>query len=123
MTAARHRHPPLAPALVALRDTITDTTIADRRALMRALQSLKGDDASAAATWKHKLAQAQARFASRAALVPAIRVDESLPIAAKADDIVELIRKHQVIVLAGETGSGKSTQLPKLCLAAGRGVA
>ena len=40
-----------------------------------------------------------------------------------ADDIVDTIRKHQVVVLAGETGSGKSTQLPKLCLAAGRGVA
>ncbi|MET0226632.1 MAG: ATP-dependent RNA helicase HrpA [Dokdonella sp.] len=63
------------------------------------------------------------RRAVRAARVPAIRVDESLPIAARADEIVELIRKHQVIVLAGETGSGKTTQLPKLCLAAGRGVA
>ena len=63
------------------------------------------------------------RFAARAASVPEIAVDESLPIAARADDIVALIRKHQVLVLAGETGSGKSTQLPKLCLAAGRGVA
>ncbi|MEO7199928.1 MAG: ATP-dependent RNA helicase HrpA, partial [Dokdonella sp.] len=50
-----------------------------------------------------------------------MQVDESLPIAARADEIVDLIRKHQVIVLAGETGSGKTTQLPKLCLAAGRG--
>jgi ATP-dependent helicase HrpA len=57
------------------------------------------------------------------ALVPEVRLDESLPITARADEIVELIRKHQVIVLAGETGSGKTTQLPKLCLAAGRGVA
>ncbi len=64
-----------------------------------------------------------ARCAQRAALVPEIRVDETLPIAARADEIVELIRNHQVIVLAGETGSGKTTQLPKLCLAAGRGVA
>ncbi|MEP7097059.1 MAG: ATP-dependent RNA helicase HrpA [Dokdonella sp.] len=64
-----------------------------------------------------------ARRAQRAALVPEIRVDETLPIAARADEIVELIRNHQVIVLAGETGSGKTTQLPKLCLAAGRGVA
>jgi ATP-dependent helicase HrpA len=63
------------------------------------------------------------RRAARAARVPEIRVDESLPIAARADEIVELIKKHQVIVLAGETGSGKTTQLPKLCLAAGRGVA
>ena len=54
---------------------------------------------------------------------PPIRLDESLPITARADEIVELIRKHQVVVIAGETGSGKTTQLPKLCLAAGRGEA
>ncbi len=49
-------------------------------------------------------------------------VDAGLPIAAEADRIVALIRAHQVVVVAGETGSGKTTQLPKLCLAAGRGV-
>lgn len=64
-----------------------------------------------------------ARRAQRAALVPEIRIDETLPIAARADEIVGLIRNHQVVILAGETGSGKTTQLPKLCLAAGRGVA
>ena len=69
------------------------------------------------------IAASAARRAARAASVPAARVDESLPIAARADEIVELIRRHQVVVLAGETGSGKTTQLPKLCLAAGRGAA
>ncbi|MEO7325973.1 MAG: ATP-dependent RNA helicase HrpA [Dokdonella sp.] len=69
------------------------------------------------------IAASSDRRAARAARVPEIRIDESLPIAARADEIVELIRKHQVIVLAGETGSGKTTQLPKLCLAAGRGTA
>jgi ATP-dependent helicase HrpA len=64
-----------------------------------------------------------ARATARAQRVPAIRIDESLPIAARSDEIVKLIRDHQVIVLAGETGSGKTTQLPKLCLAAGRGTA
>jgi len=54
---------------------------------------------------------------------PAIRLDESLPISARGEDIIELIRKHQVVVIAGETGSGKTTQLLKLCLAAGRGEA
>jgi ATP-dependent helicase HrpA len=47
--------------------------------------------------------------------------EQDLPVSAKADDIVALIQKHQIIVIAGETGSGKTTQLPKLCLAAGRG--
>ncbi|QAU25246.1 ATP-dependent RNA helicase HrpA [Dyella sp. M7H15-1] len=54
---------------------------------------------------------------------PAIRLDKSLPITVRADEIVKLIREHQVVVIAGETGSGKTTQLPKLCLAAGRGEA
>ena len=49
-------------------------------------------------------------------------VPAELPIAAHRDEIVAAIRENQVVVIAGETGSGKSTQLPKLCLAAGRGV-
>ena len=59
----------------------------------------------------------------RAATVPNIAVDAALPIAGHAERIVELLADHQVLVIAGETGSGKTTQLPKLCLAAGRGVA
>ncbi len=65
-----------------------------------------------------------ARLAARDQLLERgpIDVPDSLPISARADDLVAAIREHQVIVVAGETGSGKSTQLPKLCLAAGRGV-
>ncbi|MFC3650487.1 ATP-dependent RNA helicase HrpA [Dyella humi] len=64
-----------------------------------------------------------ARRQRRAQSKPPIRLDESLPITARADEIVKLIREHQVVVIAGETGSGKTTQLPKLCLTAGRGEA
>ncbi|WP_430391198.1 ATP-dependent RNA helicase HrpA [Dyella sp. 20L07] len=64
-----------------------------------------------------------ARRQARVDAKPTIRLDEALPITARADEIIELIRKHQVVVIAGETGSGKTTQLPKLCLAAGRGEA
>ncbi len=64
-----------------------------------------------------------ARRQRRVDAKPPIRLDESLPISARGEDIIELIRKHQVVVIAGETGSGKTTQLPKLCLAAGRGEA
>ena len=59
----------------------------------------------------------------RAARLPKASVDTGLPIATEAERIVDLIRDHQVVVVAGETGSGKTTQLPKLCLAAGRGAA
>jgi ATP-dependent helicase HrpA len=47
---------------------------------------------------------------------------DDLPITARRDDLVDAIRRHQVVIVAGETGSGKSTQLPKLCLEAGRGL-
>ncbi|MEO5829765.1 MAG: ATP-dependent RNA helicase HrpA [Rhodanobacter sp.] len=64
-----------------------------------------------------------AKRRARVAAKPAIQLDESLPISARGEDIVKLIRENQVVVIAGETGSGKTTQLPKLCLAAGRGEA
>ena len=51
---------------------------------------------------------------------PTVEIDPSLPIAAEAERIAELIRDNQVVIVAGETGSGKTTQLPKICLLAGR---
>lgn len=59
----------------------------------------------------------------RAEQAPVPVFDQDLPVAREAEKIIELIGKHQVVVIAGETGSGKTTQLPKLCLAAGRGQA
>jgi ATP-dependent helicase HrpA len=53
--------------------------------------------------------------------IPAIRYPEDLPICARRAEIVETLRAHQVLVVAGETGSGKTTQLPKMCLEAGLG--
>lgn len=73
--------------------------------------------------FEQALQASQARCAARAAQQPAITLDPQLPIAREAERIVALIREHQVMVIAGETGSGKTTQLPKLCLAAGRGAA
>ncbi|MFT3791329.1 MAG: ATP-dependent RNA helicase HrpA [Rudaea sp.] len=104
---------------------MAETTLRDRRPLTREIDRLasRADDEAALARLRTRIADARSRYAAREASVPAIRIDESLPIAARADEIVALIRKHPVIVLAGETGSGKSTQLPKLCLAAGRGRA
>src|SRR4051794_41675206 len=50
---------------------------------------------------------------------PAIRYPEALPICTRREEIVAALRNHQVLVVAGETGSGKTTQLPKMCLEAG----
>ena len=83
----------------------------------------KPADAALQTAFMQALDASLAMRARRVAALPAARVDETLPIAAHADEIVTLIRKHQVVVIAGETGSGKTTQLPKLCLAAGRGAA
>ena len=54
---------------------------------------------------------------------PSPQFEDELPITREAEQIIASIRKHRVVVIAGETGSGKTTQLPKLCLAAGRGEA
>src|SRR6185503_836847 len=100
------------PELAALRPLLDETLNTDRRTLLRALEHVDGE--AALAHWRVRVDAARVRYAQRAARVPEIRVDEALPIAAKADEIVRLIRAHQVLVLAGETGSGKTTQLPKL---------
>ncbi|MDT0166326.1 ATP-dependent RNA helicase HrpA [Actinotalea sp. AC32] len=57
----------------------------------------------------------------RAVVVPPITYPEELPVSARRADIAAAIRDHQVVVVAGETGSGKTTQLPKIALELGRG--
>jgi len=59
---------------------------------------------------------------ARRATRPAISYDEALPVNARRAEIAQAIRKHQVVVICGETGSGKTTQLPKICLELGRGL-
>ncbi|MDN5933650.1 MAG: ATP-dependent RNA helicase HrpA, partial [Pseudonocardia sp.] len=66
--------------------------------------------------------EADARHAARRAAVPAVGYPESLPVSARRADIAAAIRDHQVVIVAGETGSGKTTQIPKICLELGRGV-
>ena len=58
----------------------------------------------------------------RRASVPEIAYPAELPITQRRREILDTIRDNQVVVIAGETGSGKSTQIPKLCLELGRGV-
>ncbi|MCW8219162.1 ATP-dependent RNA helicase HrpA [Streptomyces halstedii] len=66
--------------------------------------------------------KAAARVAARAARVPALSYPDQLPVSQKKDEILEAIRDHQVVIVAGETGSGKTTQIPKICMELGRGV-
>ncbi|MDB0051442.1 ATP-dependent RNA helicase HrpA, partial [Gammaproteobacteria bacterium] len=58
----------------------------------------------------------------RAAIPIKITYPKNLPVSARAEEITALLREHQVLIVAGDTGSGKTTQLPKVCLEAGFGV-
>src|SRR5688572_3094036 len=107
----------------ALRARIGDALGRDRLSLRRRLDQLaRATPPLAGARWDELAAAIDAsvrRRRARAEAVPPIRLDEGLPIAREGEAIVAAIRAHQVVVIAGETGSGKTTQLPLLALAAG----
>ncbi len=69
--------------------------------------------------WQKKLIQSQEQSHTRKSLIPEIKYPESLPVSQNREDIKTLIKNNQVVVVAGETGSGKTTQLPKMCLELG----
>ncbi|MEC8483931.1 MAG: ATP-dependent RNA helicase HrpA, partial [Pseudomonadota bacterium] len=64
----------------------------------------------------------KALYQARQERMPTITYDDSLPVSARRDEIIKAIQENQIIIIAGETGSGKTTQLPKMCLEAGRGL-
>ncbi|MBA1194383.1 ATP-dependent RNA helicase HrpA [Pseudomonas entomophila] len=109
-------------ATAKLLNTLDHAMIADRHRLRRQLHELnKRPDDAKLAQWAERLQASCAQVSARQASVPTVRYDDSLPIAAKRDDIKKALSEHQVLVIAGETGSGKTTQLPKICLELGRG--
>ncbi|MDE2408562.1 MAG: ATP-dependent RNA helicase HrpA [Xanthomonadaceae bacterium] len=117
--------PAHADALQRARRDIDGALTRDRGRLLGLLArwQARPGDAALREAFADKLQASTAERERRVAALPAATVDATLPIAAHADEIVALIRQHQVVVIAGETGSGKTTQLPKLCLRAGRGAA
>jgi ATP-dependent helicase HrpA len=107
---------------------IPQTLRKDQHRLRRSLDRLRAD-AKAGKDIAAELEALQTRIAAsvavrqaRAASVPVLEYPESLPVSEKKDDIREALLKHQVIIVCGETGSGKTTQLPKICLETGRGL-
>ncbi|AGO55423.1 ATP-dependent RNA helicase HrpA [Serratia plymuthica 4Rx13] len=99
----------------------------DQQRLQRRLQGarkIKNPDAqqAAVAEVESDIAAALQKVQARAASCPKITYPENLPVSQKKQDILNAIRDHQVVIVAGETGSGKTTQLPKICLELGRGV-
>ena len=69
------------------------------------------------------LARSQAGLAKRQAALPSPEFQDDLPVNERRGEIAELIGQHQVVIVCGETGSGKTTQLPKICIELGRGAA
>jgi len=95
----------------------------DAIALARRIERARRGHA-APAEWERiaaAVARSVERRQSRAARRPAIAYPPELPVAQRAADIARMIRDHQVVIVCGETGSGKTTQLPKICMAEGRG--
>ncbi|MFZ3393980.1 ATP-dependent RNA helicase HrpA [Rhodococcus sp. 7Tela_A2] len=103
-----------------LKSALADVSLRDEHRLRRRLDRARGEDALAGIA--AEIERARGRLADRAAAVPAITYPEDLPVSQRKDDIAAAIRDHQVVVVAGETGSGKTTQIPKICLELGRGV-
>ncbi len=99
----------------------------DRHGFKRRLDRLRGeigkgkDIAKPLQQLAEKIERSVGRCNQRRASVPVINYPD-LPVSAKKDEIAELIRIHPVTIVCGETGSGKTTQLPKICLEIGRGI-
>jgi ATP-dependent helicase HrpA len=103
---------------------LAELTLRDESNLRRRFErtAAGSDDPAADERLEAELRLAEARVARRRAAVPVVTYPPELPVTARRDDLLAAIADHQVVIVAGETGSGKTTQLPKLCLELGRGV-
>ncbi|MFM9448370.1 ATP-dependent RNA helicase HrpA [Streptomyces acidiscabies] len=116
-----------APALGNLASRLVELSLRDAQRLGRRMEGarkIRKPEARAAvlAEIGEEVERCAERMSVRAGRVPAVSYPEQLPVSQKKDDIAAAIRDHQVVIVAGETGSGKTTQIPKICLELGRGV-
>ena len=116
-----------APGADTLRSRLRDLMPSDRHRLRRRIDGLakirdERRRASVTAQVARDIDEAALRVDVRREAVPELHYPEALPVSARREDIAAAIRDHQVVIVAGETGSGKTTQLPKICLELGRGV-
>ncbi|BBC41860.1 ATP-dependent RNA helicase HrpA [Photobacterium damselae subsp. piscicida] len=110
-----------------LKAAIKDCMMRDQFRLHRRLQGaarIKNDQAKHAVFDEiaADIAKSMSVVELRRTQRPTVTYPELLPVSQKKDDIAEAIKHNQVVIVAGETGSGKTTQLPKICLELGRGV-
>ena len=92
-------------------DILTDSAEKDHASAWKRLSSLRK-------TLDHSLQ----RYHGRTKSIPRLHFPEELPISAKKNEIIIRIKNDQVVIITGETGSGKTTQIPKMCLASGLGL-
>jgi ATP-dependent helicase HrpA len=104
-----------------LRRRLDGLTIRDAARLGRRLKNVRDKSPGKLAQIAEQLAAAEALVATRTAALPTITYPD-LPVSELRGEIARAISEHQVVVVAGETGSGKTTQLPKICLELGRGI-
>ena len=111
--------------LRSLQSQLSECLPVDKAQLLRRLQGVQrlpaNKQTAVLAIIGQELEKAKLRAQLRQQNVPKLHYPD-LPVTDKRHDIAEAIRKHQVVIVAGETGSGKTTQLPKICMEAGRGV-
>ena len=111
--------------LSVMRSDFSDCLIVDRqrlKALLRELKQVQGPRRQKAqAEFDALLERSRAAVAARRARLPRPEFQLDLPVNERRADIAALIAQHQVVIVCGETGSGKTTQLPKICIELGRG--
>ena len=107
------------PSSSELHRRLDDVMLRDQRRLRRRVRDARTDEAVARLV--AEVEDAEQRVERRRSLLP-VPVYPDLPVSERKDEILATIRDAQVVIVAGETGSGKSTQLPKICLELGRGV-
>ncbi|WP_281180404.1 ATP-dependent RNA helicase HrpA [Endozoicomonas ascidiicola] len=105
-----------------LRQSIQQCMLRDRYRLRGQLRRIKQNDEAGLEKISKKIASSLDLVERRQAAMPEVRYEQELPVVDRKADIAKAIQSHQVVVIAGETGSGKTTQLPKICLEAGRGI-
>lgn len=121
------RSQPLNPLLIPVKKELKKVRSCDYHALNRDLTRLNNnkkltDDSDALIKLKGRILSSIEEKQRRQLRKTRYNWNHDLPITARKDEIIQTIRDNQVLVLAGETGSGKTTQIPKFCMAAGRGI-
>ena len=111
--------PEVRAARSALLDRLDEVPIAEAHRLRRRIRDADSDRLD---ELTRTVDRSAATLRARHEALPVPEYPEHLPVSARHDDIAEAIREHQVVVVAGETGSGKTTQIPKICLELGRGI-